>query len=546
MGGGPSVINKPITIDRLFQCVAKGKLDLFKESYEIVIKLDGKDRVINYKDENLHNRNSLMICCIQGYTEIVELLINANASLNEIDDDGHTALMLAADKNYNEIVELLLTAGANANIQTNSGQTALIIATNNNHVKVVKLLVDANADLTLCTKGTFKGGSNTAFVIAIWNGFLECAKLLYKEEFLNIKDNNDKYPLMHACQNGHDDIVKWLKKIGCNLNSTNDLGYSAIFFASQLGKVGCIEILLKGKAKANVNLRNNYGNTCIYKAIENGHLKVIQALVNGGADINHKNNNGITPLMQAAWSGKLDCMKYLIDRKAELNDKDNKGETALMKSSFKNNLVCLKVLISSGASVSIKDNVGMLAIHHSCISGAKNTLKELIDKSIITIDEKDNEGHTPMMIAAMNGHSKTILILIENRSLLNSVNKKQESALILASKLGRSEAVKVLLNAGADPLKVNVDGLDALSIAHSKKEKVRDALLSTISTLRIEGKDAIEENNDNDDNNINNVSNNDSFDAFDNTIDETIMINTNTNEDYDKLNEDEEKMNTNE
>ena len=72
----------------------------------------------------------------------------------------------------------------------------------------------------------------------------------------------------------------------------------------------------------------------------------------------------------------------------------------------------------------------------------------------------------------------------------------------------KTEAVKVLLDAGADPLKVNVDGLDALSIAHSKKEKVRDALLSTISTLRIEGKDA------NEDNNINNVSNNDSFDAF--------------------------------
>jgi hypothetical protein len=70
MGGGPSVINKPITIDRLFQCVAKGKLDLFKESYEIEknvieklseykyipqVKFPGYKECldINYKDEVL-------------------------------------------------------------------------------------------------------------------------------------------------------------------------------------------------------------------------------------------------------------------------------------------------------------------------------------------------------------------------------------------------------------------------------------------------------------------------------------------------------------
>ena len=542
MGGGPSVINKPITTDSLLQCVVRGELDLFKETYNNIRQIEGKERVIDYKDTKL-NRNSLMICCVLGNTEILSLLINAKASLNELDDEGHTALMLAACNNYPEIVQLLLSAGADTNIQTTSnGETALIIAANNNYANIVKLLVDANADLTLCTKG-----GNNAFVIAIWNGYLECAKYLYKEELLYIQDNDGTLPLMHACQNGHNDIVRWLRKPNINLDTVNNKGNSAIFYAAQFGKLDCIQILLKGlkgKAKANVNLRNTYGNTCIYRAIENGHLKVVQALVLGHININNKNNNGLTPLMLAASVGKLDIMKYLIDRKADINDKDNKGETALMKCAFKNHLVCLKVLLTTGASVNIKDNVGMMAIHHACISGAKNTLKALIDKSIITIDERDNGGNTPMMIAAINGHSRTTSILIQERAILNSVNKRGETALILASKLGRSKVVDVLLKAGADPLKVDVDELGALN--YSKKEKIREALLSKISTLRTENDGNNHNNGDNDSKDYDTLDNdsldNDSFDAFDGTIEgSTIILDTNE-EDFDNLNKDEEKM----
>jgi hypothetical protein len=43
--------------------------------------------------------------------------------------------------------------------------------------------------------------------------------------------------------------------------------------------------------------------------------------------------------------------------------------------------------------------------------------KKKIEKEEKLTDEKHNEGHIPMMIAAMNGHSKTILILIQTWSI---------------------------------------------------------------------------------------------------------------------------------
>ena len=152
-----------------------------------------------------------------------------------------------------------------------------------------------------------------------------------------------------------------------------------------------------------------------------------------------------------------------------------------MKSAFKNTLVCLKVLLSSGARHDIRDKAGMLAIHHSCISGAKDTLKALIDRSIITIDEKDRDGNTPLIIASINAHSKTCAILLQSRANINAQNNRKDTALILASKLGRTEVVKVLVDAGADPTKVNLEGHNALT--HSRKDKVRDVLLEKMSSF---------------------------------------------------------------
>ena len=230
-----------------------------------------------------------------------------------------------------------------------------------------------------------------------------------------------------------------------------------------------------------------------------------------------------------------------------------------MKSAFKNTLICLKVLLSSGARHDIRDKAGMLAIHHSCISGAKDTLKALIERSVITIDDKDNHGNTPLMVASINAHSKTATILIQSRANINTQNNKKgtttttttlllllllpiipllilsimilDTALILASRLGRTEVVNVLLAAGADPTKTNADGHTALT--HSKKEKVRDRLLETISNFK--GYDDINDDNNNTMNDNMNTTN-DSFDNFDKTnIGDSIEYDNNGNREEKKV-----------
>jgi ankyrin repeat protein len=47
-----------------------------------------------------------------GRKEIVEMLINANADVNERSNNGYTALYFATDNGHTEIVEMLISAGS--------------------------------------------------------------------------------------------------------------------------------------------------------------------------------------------------------------------------------------------------------------------------------------------------------------------------------------------------------------------------------------------------------------------------------------------------
>ena len=48
-------------------------------------------------------------------------------------------------------------------------------------------------------------------------------------------------------------------------------------------------------------------------AIEACNVKLIQLLINQGADVNHRCRFGITPLFLAIMTGHLDCVNVLID-----------------------------------------------------------------------------------------------------------------------------------------------------------------------------------------------------------------------------------------
>ena len=90
-------------------------------------------------------------------------------------------------------------------------------------------------------------------------------------------------------------------------------------------------IVVSGFFNENDLITNNdpLNPKCLYPlhfAAENGHLNVVEYLLNQKADINAKDSDDSTPLHRASENGHLSVVEYLVNQNADINAKDNSVE----------------------------------------------------------------------------------------------------------------------------------------------------------------------------------------------------------------------------
>jgi ankyrin repeat protein len=106
--------------------------------------------------------------------EIVTILIEAGADVNEQNEFGSTVLIVAACRGRIQLIDILLRSGAEINASVEgSGVTALSCAVGQGHTEIAKLLIEAGADLETIDKW-----GNTPLMTAQSKGFEEIAKVL--------------------------------------------------------------------------------------------------------------------------------------------------------------------------------------------------------------------------------------------------------------------------------------------------------------------------------------------------------------------------------
>lgn len=87
--------------------------------------------------------------------------------------------------------------------------------------------------------------------------------------------------------------------------------------AAQLGDIGRVrELLNKG---ADVNTKNNLGYTALMAASRDDYLDIVKELINRNANIDSKSNSGYTALMYAFEKGRIDTVKLLLNKGASVN-----------------------------------------------------------------------------------------------------------------------------------------------------------------------------------------------------------------------------------
>ncbi len=166
--------------------------------------------------------------------------------------------------------------------------------------------------------------------------------------------------LYNASNSGNIAKVTEILKYASNIVDGRDSSYSgatALFAASQSGRVDVVKLLLA--ANANVNLPDNEGKTPLYAASERMHLPVVKLLISANANVNLSTNDGKTPLSVAATKGNLDITSALIAAGANVNVIDTDGKTPLIITANQNgNIEVTKALLAAQANVNKSDNYG--------------------------------------------------------------------------------------------------------------------------------------------------------------------------------------------
>jgi uncharacterized protein len=84
---------------------------------------------------------------------------------------------------------------------------------------------------------------------------------------------------------------------------------AALIASARTGHAGTVRDMIA--SGANVNVKDEHGNTALIEAARNGHDDVVRTLLAAGADFKAKNDDDKTALMLAAQGGHADVISVL-------------------------------------------------------------------------------------------------------------------------------------------------------------------------------------------------------------------------------------------
>ncbi len=173
-----------------------------------------------------------------------------------------------------------------------------------------------------------------------------------------------------------------------------------------------------------------------------GYLKVMEKLIDYGADINGSPRGG-RPLLNAIVSNQDQKVALLLEKGADINVLTQRGES-IIHFMVRRSLDELRKIVALGASVDIPDNNGVTPLMIAAETATYEVFR-FLEKNGATINGKDRSGHGLLGRVAANPDSRVFQHWLHEADLSQVTAKEVKFALTRCLETNDSDRFKVLL-----------------------------------------------------------------------------------------------------
>ncbi|CAD0018639.1 unnamed protein product [Aureobasidium pullulans] len=238
---------------------------------------------------------------------------------------------------------------------------------------------------------------------------------------------------------------------------------------------------LRPQYKADLNVRDSEGRTCLYHAISQGHVLLAKSLLNSGADVNaqggeYGNVLQLASIMRTEFSfirllldkgakvnaqgghygnalqaavfiGADKTVAVLLERKADVNA-GGRFPSALHAASFMDHYEIAAALLCHGADVNACGGAMGTALQEAAWLN-RVRIMELLLRHGAAVDAA-NESTSALSAASMLGHLQSVRLLLQNGAEINRLaTRGPPTAAMMATFMGKVDVLEFLINAGA-------------------------------------------------------------------------------------------------
>ncbi|KAH6762808.1 hypothetical protein C2S52_020241 [Perilla frutescens var. hirtella] len=186
-------------------------------------------------------------------------------------------------------------------------------------------------------------------------------------------------------------------------------------------------------------------------------------------------------LTHAVAAGDFEAVRGIVKRQRSVVPELPPGEAESLYRVATQHPDIVGLLLEAGLRVDVRGEVyddvrwaskGWTGLHVAAAFDRTEEVEKLVNDEREGVECRDNEGRTPLHLAAGKGHLRSAMVLVSAGANVDARSKDGRTALYRAAANGDRPVVEMLLGAGADPTIGDVDHCrSAIGVARDKGHK---------------------------------------------------------------------------